>query len=71
MLVAALASVGVVDTGVGVGVESFAELFDLLEYDMSGIAAGARTFKKDKLSNGVTLWMQWNNMWRELTPIML
>ena len=36
----------VVDTGVAVGVvESFAELFDdLFEYDMSGIAAGARTF---------------------------
>ena len=38
--------VGVVETGVGVGVESFAELFDLFEYDMSGIAAGARTFQK-------------------------
>ena len=41
------AAVGmVVDTGVAVGVvESFAELFDdLFEYDMSGIAAGARTF---------------------------
>ena len=37
---------GVVETGVGVGVESFAELFDLFEYDMSGIAAGARTFTK-------------------------
>ena len=36
----------VVDTRVAVGVvESFAELFDdLFEYDMSGIAAGARTF---------------------------
>ena len=34
----------VADTGEGV-VESFAELFDdLFEYDMSGIAAGARTF---------------------------
>ena len=43
------AAVGmVVDTGVAVGVvESFAELFDdLFEYDMSGIAAGARTFQK-------------------------
>ena len=37
---------GVVETGVGVGVESFTELFDLFEYDMSGIAAGARTFQK-------------------------
>ena len=41
------AAVGVVETGVGV-VESFAELlFDLFEYDMSGIAAGARTFTEN------------------------
>ena len=40
-------AVGVVETGVGV-VESFAELlFDLFEYDMSGIAAGARTFTEN------------------------
>ena len=49
------AAVGVVETGVGV-VESFAELlFDLFEYDMSGITAGARTFTENsnkKACNG-------------------
>ena len=45
MQLAAAAAVGVFKTGVGVVESCFVVLlFDLFEYDMSGIAAGARTF---------------------------